>query len=87
MKTNKPFFSFKGARTVLYSYGITISLNDGEYKVRVKGSPKSHGYFTDDIDDAVKTGILMADEKPLFSLAIQGPLFDELSIINNGKKD
>lgn len=65
MKAKQPFFTLKGARAILFSYGITISCADGEYKVRVKDSPKGYGYFTTDINDAVKTGILMADERPL----------------------
>ena len=54
MAMTKPFFSFKGARVILAAFGCTLSNKDGEYKVRIKGSKRGMGYYTDDIDDAVR---------------------------------
>jgi hypothetical protein len=51
--------TLKQARQQLAAFGCTLSKHDGEYKVRIKGSKRGMGYYTDDIDDAVKTGELM----------------------------
>lgn len=55
--------TLKTAKAELAAVGCTISKTDGEYKVRLKGSPVGHGYFTTDLDDAVATGRHMANEE------------------------
>lgn len=47
-------------RAALALNGATIRKADGEYCVRVKGSPVGHGSFTNDLTDALHTGIDMA---------------------------
>jgi len=48
------------AKAILSPLGIALTKTDGEFKVRVVGSPAGHGYFTTEIDDAVATGRHMA---------------------------
>ena len=52
--------TLKSVRTQLASYNVTITKRDSEYKVRIKGSPRDHGYYTNDLKDALDTGLLMA---------------------------
>ena len=49
-------FTIKRAKQTLAAFGCTLSKKDGEYKVRVKGSKRGMGYYTDDLNDAVLTG-------------------------------
>ncbi len=48
------------AKAVLSPLGVFLVKRDGEFRVRLVGSPAGHGYFTTDIDDAVATGRHMA---------------------------
>lgn len=58
--------TLKDVRARLNKLGVTIVKTPyGEYKVRLAGSPKGHGYFTTDLDDAENTGKLMAERRPL----------------------
>jgi hypothetical protein len=58
MKTK---LTLKTVRAELAQIGVTISRTPhDEYKVRVKESPKGHGYFATDLQDAFETGKLMA---------------------------
>ncbi|WP_266156792.1 hypothetical protein [Dyella silvatica] len=54
----------KQAREELASYGMTLRCTDGEYRVTFKGWPRERAeavaHYTDDIDDAVNTGRVMA---------------------------
>jgi hypothetical protein len=34
----------------------------GEFRVRLEGAPPRTGYYTDDLDDALRTGIAMRAE-------------------------
>lgn len=52
--------TFKEAKAELNSLGCTLVKKDGEYRVRLKGSPVGFGHFTTDLIDAVKTGQLIA---------------------------
>jgi hypothetical protein len=56
--------TFKQVQEILKEKGCTIR-NTGyeEYCVRIKGSPKGHGYFATDLEDALATGLLMAETK------------------------
>jgi hypothetical protein len=60
MKTK---LTLKSVRDELSALGVTIARGYGnEWKVRIKGSPNGHGYFTSDLDDALATGKLMAEK-------------------------
>jgi hypothetical protein len=60
MKTK---LTLKTVRAELAQIGVTISRTPhGEYKVRLKDSPKGHGYFTTDLQDAFETGKFMASD-------------------------
>jgi hypothetical protein len=54
--------TIKQAKAKLSAYGISLVKRDGELRVRIIGSPLDHGYFTDDVEDAVSTGIAMSDQ-------------------------
>lgn len=58
-------------RTALAPYCITLAKRDGEYLVRVKGSPAGHGYFTTDLRDALDTGLDMAKASDLSTPALR----------------
>ncbi len=50
--------TFKSVKAELKPLGITLARTGQgkELKVRIKGSPNGHGYFTSDLDDALATG-------------------------------
>ncbi len=50
---------FDFVKSELASLGMTITRKDGEFKVRIKGSPAGNGYFTTDLQDALDTGRAM----------------------------
>lgn len=54
--------TIKEAESILTPLGITLHSTPHlpEYRVRVKGSPADHGYYTTELQDAVRTGKLMA---------------------------
>ena len=67
--------TFVEARLTLKPLGIVIKKQYGEYRVafrlpqRTKGmppafNPEDSAYYTNDLDDAVGTGLLMAKEGP-----------------------
>ena len=62
-----PKFTLKMAKARLFLYGMTINKQDtGEYRVAFEGSSfktEPSAYYSDDIDDAVNTGIAMADKR------------------------
>jgi hypothetical protein len=47
------------ARAELRAIGVTLKKSDGEYRVNFEGGPEKTAYYTDDINDAVKTGKAM----------------------------
>ena len=51
------------ARALLSPRGITLRHRDGEYTVNYVGSGSSSAYYTNDLQDAVDTGMAMADAK------------------------
>lgn len=51
--------TLKRSQQVLRANGITLTKTEGEYSVYAKGD-KAHAYFTDDIADAVATGLSIA---------------------------
>jgi len=54
------------AKKHLQTLGLTLKhdAGTGEYIVNFKGGKEATAYFTDDLDDAVKTGEKMAQENP-----------------------
>lgn len=62
--------SIKQAKARLALYGCTLTARDGEFKVRLKGSPAGSGYFTTDLNDAVESGATMAKRE---EMRRQGP--------------
>lgn len=59
MNTSK--LTLKTVRDELAKLNVTIRKNEhAEYVVRIKGSPVGHGYFTNDLNDALATGKSMA---------------------------
>lgn len=57
--------SIKQAKARLALYGCTLTARNGEYKVRLKGSPAGSGYFTTDLNDAVESGATMAKREEM----------------------
>jgi hypothetical protein len=57
--------SIKSAAALLHANGVSLFRNaSGEFQVRLCNSPRNAPYyFTDDLDDAVQTGLRMADER------------------------
>ena len=54
-------YTQKTARAVLKPFGVTFRRDSsGDYVVRLAYAKAGEGYFTDDIDDAVATGIYLA---------------------------
>lgn len=52
--------TLKGAKLKLAELGITINKRDDTYRVNFKGGFESTAYYTDDIEDALGTGGVMA---------------------------
>jgi hypothetical protein len=52
--------SFNIVRTTLMAYNITIRHDDGEYRVNIKAGREATAYYTNDLKDALDTGIAMA---------------------------
>lgn len=56
--------TLKAVKTELAMVGISVSKQDGEYRVARKGTRRddtySEAYFTGDLADAWKTGLVMA---------------------------
>jgi hypothetical protein len=56
--------TLKHVRAELAKRGVTIRRNNyAEFVVRLKGSPLGQGYFADALDDALSTGLYMADRR------------------------
>lgn len=60
-----PSNSIKAAAVLLKSNGVSLFRNaSGEFQIRLCNSARNAPYyFTDDLDDAVATGLRMADER------------------------
>jgi hypothetical protein len=52
--------TIKQAREELGRVGMVLRASDGEFRVNVRGGAESTAYYTNDLDDAVGTGRLMA---------------------------
>jgi hypothetical protein len=56
-----PRLTIKSVKASLAPLGIVLRKTcEGEFCVRLKGSPPDHGYFTTQLDDALATGRWMA---------------------------
>lgn len=55
--------TLKEAIKLLSAKGITLKKVDGEYQVNYKGGKEATTYYTDDLDDAVATGVYMSENK------------------------
>ena len=54
-------YTIKAAKAALKPHGISLNKKDGEYRVNFVGGREETAYYTNDIDDAVNTGIDMAE--------------------------
>lgn len=54
--------TLRDAKRELAEHGIAISKGDDDYRVNFRGGREATAYYTNDIDDAVTTGIRMAAE-------------------------
>ena len=58
------------AKRILRERGISVNKRDGEYRVNFLGGEEATAYYTDDIEDAIRTGLAMATSRDLaFGLA------------------
>jgi hypothetical protein len=57
-----PKWTIKTAKAELAKFGLVLSHNDGEYRVNKKGGREATAAYTNDLDDAVGTGIAMANK-------------------------
>jgi len=48
------------AQNLLREYGMVLTSNEGEYRVNYRHGAESTAYYTDDLDDALNTGIMAA---------------------------
>lgn len=55
----------KEAETILRDQGmvITVSADGNEYRVNYPRGKEATAYYTNDLDDAVSTGVAMAQER------------------------
>ena len=51
------------AKATLRSVHVTITKRHGEYRVNLRGGGEATAYYTGDIEDAVSTGLHMAEQK------------------------
>jgi len=52
--------TMKAAKAGLAVMGMTIRKRESEYRVNFKGGAEATAYYTDDLGDALGTGLLMA---------------------------
>jgi hypothetical protein len=57
------------AKKTLGDKGMVIRKRDDEYRVNSRGGPESTAYYTDDLTDAVNTGLSMAARAELIAYA------------------
>jgi hypothetical protein len=60
---NKAKITIKQVQKILQPYNIVMTVRDGEYRVNFKGGKEATAYFTNDLKDALNTGIAMAKSK------------------------
>ena len=52
------------AREILKEHGLIIRKRDGEYRVNFRGQSEDSAHYTNDLNDAINTGLTMADRVP-----------------------
>jgi hypothetical protein len=61
----------ENVRKKLKSKGMTLRARDGEYRVNFKDGPDSDIYYTNDLQDALETGLAMHRRKNAQDYATQ----------------
>lgn len=59
----KKAVTLKEAIKLMSAKNMTLKKVDGEYIVNFKGGKEATAYYTDDLDDAVATGIHMSENR------------------------
>lgn len=63
LRTNTKL-TFRSAREYVRHLGMTLVKTEGDdYRVRFIGDPPGYGYFTDDLEDAVRTAKAMFEAR------------------------
>ena len=62
--------TLKDAKELLRAYALTINKKDDEYRVNYLGGKEETAYYTDDIEDAIATGKMMAERKNIASILL-----------------
>ncbi len=69
----QPRLTFTGVRFRLSRHRITVRKTDyGELRVNLLGGVEATAYYTDDLDDALHTGIAMANERDAHAMMENG---------------
>lgn len=55
--------NIKDAKKVLATVGVTIKRVDDEFRVNFVNGSESTAYFTDDLEDAIATGLKMGNDR------------------------
>jgi hypothetical protein len=53
--------TIRRAKLALHEHGVSLRYRDGEFRVNLAGGNESTAYYTDDLQDAVETGRMMAN--------------------------
>lgn len=56
---NRRLSDFEAAKLGLRRIGLVLTKRDGEYRVNFKGGSEETSYYTDDLNDAFRTGRAM----------------------------
>jgi hypothetical protein len=64
MQEEHPYLTVEQVKKELRPLGLTLQVLPGEYRVNFRGGAEATAYYTDDLDDARRTGVAMADHKP-----------------------
>lgn len=52
--------TMKQAREKIAPHNLVLKHEDGEYRINIRNGREATAYYTNDLDDAVSTGIVMA---------------------------
>lgn len=63
LKTKPLKLSKNIVRAKLMAYDISLRHDDGEYRVNFRAGREATAYYTNDLEDALATGIAMANRK------------------------
>jgi hypothetical protein len=62
MKRTSSLWTIALAKETLRDFGVALTHDDGEFRVNKRGGREATAYYTNDLDDAVSTGIAMANK-------------------------